>query len=329
MDREARPEEDLEELRPLLFSIAYRMVGSVSEAEDLVQEAYLRFHRSFGEGIESRKAYLSTTVTRLAIDHLRSARVCPERYVGSWLAEPLVTEAEPDPSEHAETAVSLSMAFLVLLETLSPVERAVFLLREVFGVRYGEIASVVGRSEEACRQIASRARRYVEARKPRFDASREQRKELAERFFRAAWAGDEALVELLAADAVAIGDGGGKAPALARPLHGRELVARVLVGWARQAVSLGLRIRPAEVNGQPGAVAFDDRGRVVNVMALDIAEGPVRTVRSVVNLDKLRHPGPAGDLGQLLRERGRSGPGPARPHRILVDKAVRQTELHG
>ncbi|HXF72762.1 MAG TPA: RNA polymerase sigma-70 factor [Actinomycetota bacterium] len=314
MDREARPgEDDLEGLRPLLFSIAYRMVGSVSEAEDLVQEAYLRFHRSGGEGVASPRAYLSTTVTRLAIDHLRSARVRRERYVGPWLPEPLVTESEPDPAEHAETADSLSMAFLVLLETLSPVERAVFLLREVFGFGYGEIAPVVGKSEEACRQIASRARRRVEAGKPRFDATREQRRELGERFFRAAWAGDiEALIELLAADAVAIGDGGGKAPALARPLHGRERVARVLVGWARQANSMGIRIRPAEVNGQPGAVAFDDRGRIVTVMALDISEGLVQTVRSIVNPEKLGHLGPVGDLGRLLRDRGRTT-GPATP----------------
>src|ERR671936_970602 len=193
-----------EELRPLMFSIAYRMVGSVSEAEDIVQEAFLRFHRSFADGeAESPKAVLSTITTRLAIDHLRSARVRRERYVGTWLPEPLVTDAEPDVAEHAETADSLSMAFLVLLESLSPVERAVFLLHEVFDYGYAEIASMTGRSEDICRQIAVRARRQVEPRKPRFEPSRDRRDELARRFFAAAQLGDtNALGELLAADVV-------------------------------------------------------------------------------------------------------------------------------
>ncbi|MGH2677049.1 MAG: sigma-70 family RNA polymerase sigma factor, partial [Actinomycetota bacterium] len=163
------------------------MVGSMTEAEDLVQDAYLRFHRSVTEGevIESPKAYLSAIVTRLAIDHLRSARVRREQYVGPWLPEPLLTDESPDPAEHAETADSLSMAFLVLLESLSPVERAVFLLREVFGFDYGEIAAVVHKTEDNCRQIAARARRHVEARRPRFEASGKQKDELAKRFFAA------------------------------------------------------------------------------------------------------------------------------------------------
>jgi RNA polymerase sigma-70 factor, ECF subfamily len=280
------------ELRPLLFSIAYRMVGSVSEAEDLVQEAYLRFHRAVTGGAEvaSPKAYLSTATTRLAIDHLRSARVRRERYVGTWLPEPLVTGGEPDPADHAETADSLSLAFLVLLERLSPVQRAVFLLREVFGYGYAEIAGLVGRSEDNCRQIAARARRHLEAGRPRFEASRGQREELARRFFAAIERGDtDGLVGLLAADAVLYGDGGGKAPALVTPVRGAERVARLLLGLARRARAEGMRFRPAEINGHPGLLTFDPDGGLLGVFALDIADGRVHTVRSIVNPDKLQH----------------------------------------
>jgi RNA polymerase sigma-70 factor (ECF subfamily) len=292
-----------QELRPLLFSIAYRMVGSASEAEDLVQEAYLRFHRAVSGGavVESPKAYLSAVTTRLAIDHLRSARARRERYVGAWLPEPLVTGAEPDPAGHAETADSLSLAFLVLLERLSPVQRAVFLLHEVFGYGYAEIAGLVDRSEDNCRQIAARARRHVEAGRPRFEASRRQREELARRFFAAVDQGDtEGLVGLLAADAVLHGDGGGKAPALAAPLHGAKRIARLLLGLARRGRDVGMRFAPAEINGHPGLLAFDPAGRLVSVLALDIADGRVQTVRSIVNPDKLRHLGPVGDLNALL-----------------------------
>jgi RNA polymerase sigma-70 factor, ECF subfamily len=293
------------ELRPLLFSIAYRMVGSVSEAEDLVQEAFLRLHRALADGAEiaSPKAYLSAVTTRLAIDHLRSARVRRERYVGAWLPEPLVTGAEADPASHAETADSLSLAFLVLLERLSPLQRAVFLLHEVFGYGYAEIAGLVGRSEDNCRQIAARARRHVEAGRPRFESSRRQREELARRFFAAVEQGDtEGLVGLLADDVVMYGDGGGKAPALATPVHGATRVARFLVGLARRGAAAGIRIRPAEVNGHPGLLAIDPDGRLLGVLALDIADGGVQTVRSMVNPDKLRHLGPVGDLSALLAD---------------------------
>jgi RNA polymerase sigma-70 factor, ECF subfamily len=291
------------ELRPLLFSIAYRMVGSVSEAEDLVQEAFLRFHRavSGGEEIDSPKAYLSAVTTRLAIDHLRSARARRERYVGAWLPEPLMTSQEPDAATHAETADSLSLAFLALLERLSPVQRAVFLLHDVFGYGYDEIAGLVGKSEDNCRQIAARARRHVEAGRPRFEASRRQREELARRFFAAIEQGDtEGLVGLLAADAVLYGDGGGKAPALAAPVHGAERVARLLLGLARRGRAVGMGARPVEINGHPGLVTLDPEGRLLGVLALDIAEGRVQTVRSIVNPDKLRHLGPVGDLSALL-----------------------------
>src|SRR5919106_103237 len=221
-----------EDLRPLLFSIAYRMVGSASDAEDIVQEAFLRFHQESGKGtdIESPKAWLSTVTTRLAINHLQSARVRRESYVGTWLPEPVITDSESEGARHAETADSLSLAFLVLLESLGPVERAVFLLREVFDYGYDEIAAVVGRSEDNCRQIAVRARRQVEAKRPRFEASRKKREELSRRFFDAVMGRDaDGLIRLLAADVVAYGDGGGKAPAFPRPVFGREKVARVLL----------------------------------------------------------------------------------------------------
>jgi RNA polymerase sigma-70 factor (ECF subfamily) len=292
-----------QELRPLLFSIAYRMVGSASEAEDLVQEAYLRFHRAVAGGAEvaSPKAYLSAVTTRLAIDHLRSARARREQYVGAWLPEPLVTGEDADPASHAETADSLSLAFLVLLERLSPVQRAVFLLHEVFGYGYAEIGGLVGRSEDNCRQIAARARRHIEAGRPRFEASRREREELARRFFAAIDQGDtEGLVGLLAADAVIYGDGGGKAPAVTVPVHGAERVARFLLGLARRGRAVGMVVTPAEINGHPGALILDPAGRLLGVLALDIADGRVQTVRSIVNPDKLGHLGPVGDVTTLL-----------------------------
>ena len=290
-----------QELRPLLFSIAYQMVGSASEAEDLVQEAYLRFHRAVAGEVDSAKAYLSTVTTRLAIDHLRSARARREQYVGAWLPEPLVTGGDADPAGHAETADSLSLAFLVLLERLSPVQRAVFLLHEVFGYGYAEIAELVGRSEDNCRQIAARARRHIEAGRPRFEASRREREELARRFFAAIDQGDtEGLVGLLAADAVLYGDGGGKAPALTAPVHGAERVARFLLGLARRGRAVGTQATPAEIHGPPGLLTFDPARRLLGVLALDIADGHVQTVRSIVNPDKLGHLGPVGDLTTLL-----------------------------
>jgi RNA polymerase sigma-70 factor (ECF subfamily) len=305
-------DEAYQELRPLLFSIAYRMVGSVSEAEDIVQESFLRFHRAVREGaqVDSPKAYLSAVTTRLAVNHLRSARVRRERYVGTWLPEPLLTDTAEDAAQHAETADSVSMAFLVLLESLSPVERAVFLLREVFGYGYDEIGEVVGKTQGNCRQLAARARRHVEARRPRFEASRRQRDELARRFLAAVEDGDtEGLVGVLAADAVMYGDGGGKAPAVAAPVHGRQGVARFLLGLGRQARHTGTRLRAATINGQPGALAMDPDGRLVGAVCLDIADGQVQTVRSIVNPDKLRHLGPVGDLTRLLGDRGAAGRG--------------------
>ena len=302
--------EPYEELRPRAFAIAYRMLGSVSEAEDVVQEGLLRLHRAIesGERIESEGAYLSTVVTRLSIDELRSARARRERYVGEWLPEPLLTTGEEDdPAQQAEIADSLSMAFLVLLESLSPEQRATFLLREVFDYPYEEIAEIVGRSPDATRQLAVRARRRVEEGRPRFAASREERDELADRFFAAAQEGDlESLESLLAADVELHGDGGGKAPALARAVFGRERVARTLGTWlhaGRERIG-EVSIRRTEVNGQPGAVFSTGDGAVISVLALGISEGQITSVSSIVNPDKLRHLGPVADLGTLLRRSG-------------------------
>jgi RNA polymerase sigma-70 factor, ECF subfamily len=278
--------ESHEELRPYLFAIAYRMLGSVAEAEDVVQDAFLRYHEADLEA-ESPKAYLATVTTRLAIDQLRSARTRREIYPGEWLPEPLVDD---DAARHAETADSLSLAFLHLLEKLAPVERAVFLLREVFDYPYDEIAPIVGKSPENCRQILARAHRHVEEGRRRFDVSREERDEVADRFLAAWEEGDtEALVELLAADATVYGDGGGKAPSLPQPLVGAERVAKALIGWGRQAFARGFEYRPAVVNGDPGVVFYDPEGTAIWVAALDIADGVVIAVRSVLNPDKLTH----------------------------------------
>ncbi len=302
-------EQLLDELRPAAFAIAYRMLGSVAEAEDVVQEALLRVLRALEEGerIESPRAYVATVATRLAIDQLRSARVRRETYVGEWLPEPLLADPADDPARQAEMADSLSLAFLVLLESLSPEQRAVLLLRDVFDYGYDEIAAIVGKSEDNTRQLAARARRHVEEGRPRFEPSREQRDELARRFFAAAQEGDLGGLEaLLAHDVVLHGDGGGKAPALARAVQGRTRVARTLMAWMRQGARIpGASIRRVEVNGQPGALLLDGEQRVISVMALDIAEGRIQGVRSIVNPDKLGHVGPVANLEELLKRRSR------------------------
>jgi RNA polymerase sigma-70 factor (TIGR02957 family) len=283
-----------EELRPLLFSIAYRMLGSVSDAEDVVQEAFLRAERAEAEGtrIESRKAYLTTVTTRLAIDELKSARARRETYVGPWLPEPLVTSTEPDAAEHAEIADSLSMSFLVLLETLSPVERAVFLLREVFDYGYDEIADVVGKSEANCRQILVRARKRIDEGRPRFEADRRRQEQLARRFLEAFEEGDvDGFVELLADDVVFVGDGGGKGRGISRPVYGRRGVIRLLSSFLPPFRAAGARVRLGEVNGQAGALFFDAEDRLVNVFSFEIADGAIQAVRSVINPDKLGHLG--------------------------------------
>jgi RNA polymerase sigma-70 factor, ECF subfamily len=293
------------ELRPLLFSIAYRMLGSVSDAEDVVQDAYLRYHRAIEDGtvIESPKAFLSAITTRLAIDVLRSARVRRETYVGPWLPEPLLTDrAAPDPAEHTAEADSLSMAFLLVLERLSPVERAVFLLHDVFDYDFAEVAGIVDRSVENCRQIAVRARRHVAEQRPRFEASRAERDRLADRFVAALSDGDvDGLVRLLAADVVVTGDSGGMRPSWPRDIVGRDRVLRLLLGVLDQMRRVpGLEIDRAEINGQPGAVVRDATGVLVKVFSFDIADGAVQAVRSVIARDKLRHLGPLADVEALV-----------------------------
>ena len=298
-------DELLEELRPAAFAIAYRMLGSVAEAEDVVQEALLRLHTVLerGERIESPRAYVATVATRLSIDVLRSARVRRESYVGEWLPEPLVSDSTDDPARQAEMADSLSLAFLVLLESLSPEQRAAFLLHDVFDYGYAEVADIVGKSEDNARQLAARARRHIEEGRPRFEASQEQREELAQRFFAAAQEGDVAALEALLADDVVLhGDGGGKVPALGRAIHGARRVAQTLGAWSKQAARIpALSSRLVEVNGQPGAISLDGDGNVINVMALDIAGGRVQGIRSIVNPDKLGHLGPTASWAATLR----------------------------
>ena len=296
----------LDELRPGAFAIAYRMLGSVSEAEDVVQEALLRVHQALdaGERIASPRAFIATVTTRLAINELRSARARRERYVGEWLPEPIITDGEDDPARHAETADSLSLAMLVLLESLSPEQRAVLLLHDVFGYGYPGIAAIVGKSEDNVRQLASRARRQVKQRRPRFQTTREQRDELARRFFAAVEHGDLAGLEaLLAHDVELTGDGGGKVPTLARTLRGRNRVARTLINGIRQATARlpGISVRLVEVNDGPGALILDGQQRLIGVWALDIADGQITSISSIVNPDKLTHLGPVADLRSLLR----------------------------
>jgi RNA polymerase sigma factor (sigma-70 family) len=297
-----------EKHRPLLFSIAYGMTGSVGDAEDIVQDALLGLTRArlAGTTITDPKAYLTTAVTRLGINYLSSARMRRETYVGDWLPEPIVVPAGgPGPAEQAELADSLSMAFLVLLEALSPVERAVFVLREAFGYGYPQVARITGKTEVNCRQIFARARQRIavggQARgSARSPARRAEGEELARRFFQAADGGDmDELLGMLAPDVVLHADGGGKGQAISAPLHGREQVARLLAGLFRRGRPMGTSVRLAWVNGQPGAVGYDAAGRVFTVFGLEVADGVVQAIRAVVNPDKLGHLGPVSDVARL------------------------------
>ncbi|WP_206309446.1 RNA polymerase sigma-70 factor [Streptomyces sp. A0642] len=293
---------EFEELRPLLFSIAYRILGSVSEAEDAVQEAWLRFDGS-ATVPTSVKAFLSTTVTRISIDVLRSARMRREEYVGPWFPEPLLSDPYQDPARSAELADSVSMAALLLLERLSPLERSVFVLREVFGFGFDDVASAVGRSEAACRQLLVRARRHMEAGRPRFEADRQEREELARRFFDALREGDvTALRDLLAADVQMAGDGGGKAPQLARAVAGADNVARLLASVFPLLARIDVTFELHEVNAQPGAVFRDRDGKVLQALALDVLDGQIQTIRTVINPDKLGHLGPVADAWTVSDE---------------------------
>ncbi|MEU4064012.1 RNA polymerase sigma-70 factor [Streptomyces wedmorensis] len=294
--------EEFEELRPLLFSIAYRILGSVSEAEDAVQETWLRFDASPTRPT-STKAFLSTTITRLSIDVLRSARVRREEYVGPWFPEPLLTDPYQDPVRSVELADSVSMAALLLLERLSPLERAVFLLREVFAFDFEDIAAAVDRSEAACRQLLVRARRHMHDGRPRFEADRQERQELADRFFDALRTGDiGGLRTLLSADVQLVGDGGGKAPNFARTIHGADNVSRLLGSVFPSLLALDITWEPRDINGQPGAIYRDRDGRVLQAIALDVLDGHIQTIRAVLNPDKLAHLGPVADAWAITRE---------------------------
>jgi RNA polymerase sigma factor (sigma-70 family) len=261
----------------------------------VVQEALLRVHQALdaGERIASPRAFAATVTTRLAINELRSARARRERYVGEWLPEPIVTGDKDDPARHAETADSVSLAMLVLLESLSPEQRAVLVLHDVFGYAYPELTAIVGKSEDNVRKLAARARRHVQQRRPRFQTTREQRDELAQRFFAAAEDGDLAGLEsLLAHDVELTADGGGNVQALARSLRGRTRVAQTVLNWInRVARHPGVWLRPVEVNGGPGAFIVDAQQRLVGVCALEIADGQITSIRSIVNPDKLKHLG--------------------------------------
>ncbi|MFD5462913.1 RNA polymerase sigma factor SigJ [Kitasatospora sp. NPDC127059] len=300
--------------RPLLFSIAYGMTGSVGDAEDLVQDTFLNLTRAgqAGTTVTNLKAYLTTSVTRLGINHLDSARVRRESYVGEWLPEPVVAFAERPgdaPAEHAELADSLSMAFLVMLEALSPVERAVLLLREAFGYGYPEVAELTGKSEANCRQILARARKHLAlgTDTPLPAARRAEGDELARRFFAVAAGGDlSELLGMLAPDVVFHGDGGGKAQSVGKSVAGLERVAHLLTFGFTRNRELGVTLRPALVNGRPGAVSYDPRGRVAGVLVLEIADGAIRALHSVSNPDKLGHLGEVSDIGlRRVRDRDR------------------------
>jgi RNA polymerase sigma-70 factor (ECF subfamily) len=278
------------------------MTGSVSDAEDIVQEAFLRAGKDAAKDaeVESPKAYLATITTRLAIDHLRSARVRRESYVGTWLPEPLLANApgaprgEPDPAELAETSDSLSMAFLVLLESLAPAERAVFLLREVFGYDYGEIAGITGKTEAACRQTFARSRRRVDEGRPRFETSRAEGDELTALFLAAADGGDMSiLLERLAPDVVFYGDSGGKGETtFIAPVFGRDRVAQVIRFSFERTLEMGASLSAAWVNEQPGVLARDADGDLIAVIVFDVLGGQVLAIRTVANPEKLRHLGP-------------------------------------
>ncbi|NBE98447.1 RNA polymerase sigma-70 factor [Nonomuraea sp. KC401] len=295
-------EQEFEELRPLLFSISYRILGSVTEAEDAVQETWLRYATASAQP-RSPKAFLAATVTRLSIDVLRSARVRREEYIGPWFPEPLLADPYEDPERSAELADSVSMAALLLLERLTPLERAVFVLRDVFRFEFAEVASAVGRSEAACRQLVSRARRHMQEGQPRFDADRGKREELAGRFLDALKEGDvDGLRELLAADVQLVNDGGGKVGG-PRRVCGVEKVIRVLAANVPLFITrTGAVVESREVNGQPGAILRDPDGNILTAWGLDILDERIQTIRSLVNPDKLRHLGPVADVGAIVRE---------------------------
>jgi RNA polymerase sigma-70 factor, ECF subfamily len=320
-DKTAATAAAYESLRPLMFSIAYRMLSTVTEAEDIVQEAFLRYHKAVAETgqPDSPRAYLSAITTRLCIDYLRSARVRREAYVGEWLPEPLLTgpshlgQPAVDPADLAEQADSLSMAFLLLLERLTPLERAAFLLHDVFDYSYDETAKVVGRNAPSCRQLVHRARQHLAAGRPRFDVATAERDELASRFFGAVLGGDvDGLLSLLAADAEVHGDSGGVPPYWGKPITGRDHVSRLLLAVGKQLREVAGTLQVTEINGQPGALVLGPDGALISVLTIDVADGQVQTCRSIISRGKLGHLGRLADLDALLgarRPRRAASPG--------------------
>jgi RNA polymerase sigma-70 factor (ECF subfamily) len=277
--------------RGLLFSIAYRMLSSATDAEDIVQEAFVRWLQAPHAEVQSPRAYLSTVVVRLCLDHLRAARARHEVYVGPWLPEPLPTASRPELTATVLLAESLSFAFLIMLENLSPLERAVFLLREVFAYEYTEIAAIVEKSEANCRQVLHRARRRLGQRRPPGGVEPEQRDRITQQFLRASTSGDmQGLLALLTDDIVYTGDGGGKVPTALKPVRGADKVVRGVLGGL-QRLPPGTQARPEEINGQPAIVGYVD-GRAYGVLLLDIEADRVRRVYGVLNPDKLRWVGP-------------------------------------
>ena len=281
-------EASFESYRPYLFSIAYRMLGSVMEAEDMVQETYLRYQAVARESIRSTRAWLSTVITRLCLDHLKSARVRREEYVGPWLPEPVLTGIEGDPAHQLSQMESISLAFLVLLESLSPLERAVFLLREVFGYEYSEISGIVEEEEAYCRQLLHRAKKHLEGHRPRFEPSPEVHRRLVDEFMRVLNSGDtEGLENLLLEDVSWTADGGGKVKAAKRPVQGRETIVK-LISRLIELRPARSSVRPAEINGHP-ALMVSVEDRLFGVMDFEIESERIRAIRFVVNPDKLTH----------------------------------------
>jgi len=276
--------QTLESYRPLLFSIAYRMLGSAMEAEDILQEAYVRYLNVSERDIQSPKAYLTTIVTRLCLDSLKSAKTRREEYPGIWLPEPILTGDSP--AAILSQRETISTAFLVLIENLSPVERAVFLLREVFDYSYAEIAEIVGKSQDSCRQHYHRAKEYLVERRPRFEPTPDEQKKLVEGFFEALNSGDiDGLAQLLAEDVSMRGDGGGKVPATIRPLLGKEAVLRLLAGSYR-LLPPGWRGKILEVNGSP-ALAILQGDELLSVTSFGFDKGKIQEIFNILNPDKL------------------------------------------
>jgi RNA polymerase sigma-70 factor, ECF subfamily len=280
--------ETFDQHRAVLFGVAYRMLGSAADAEDLLQETFIRWLEASKSAIKSSRAFLLTILTRLCIDNLRSARVQRETYFGQWLPEPLVTLPRNNPLNAVEIDESLSLAFLLILERLTPVERAVLVLREVFDYEYSEIGSILDQSEPNCRQILRRARQHVKEDRARFDAPQEQREELLQKFSEASSRGDlEGLISLLSKEAIFYSDGGGKALALPNPIYGADDIARGILGALRMRVPRNLVPRFVQVNGQPGIVSFLD-GCPFSVFTLDVANGLISRIYVINNPEKLR-----------------------------------------